>query len=274
MFSSRRRLEGKVALVTGVSSGIGAELMRELARRGAAVAGCARREDRLQALRAELEGLGAEVLLVPADVTSDDDVSSLVAQVLGRFGRVDYVVANAGFGVGHPFEQLTLEDYRRQLETNLFGVLRTAAAVLPPLKASRGVLAVMGSVAGEVPVPGSSAYALSKAAVHAFAKSVGPELARHGVAVTLLAPGFVDSEIRKVDNDGRYRPEWRDPVPAWLSRPTDRVVRRMVSAMVARRRLVVLTGHGRLLVLAQRLAPGLMALALRRLAVQRDRSER
>ena len=121
------------------------------------VTGCARREDRLAALRAELESRGADPLLVRADVTSDADVTALVAAVMTRFGRIDWVVANAGFGVGHPFERLTLDDYRRQLETNLFGVLRTAAAVLPPLKASRGVLAVMGSVAGEVPVPGSAA---------------------------------------------------------------------------------------------------------------------
>lgn len=263
MFRRARRLEGSVALVTGVSSGIGAELLREFARRGAFVAGCARREDRLALLRSELEDRGVDPLLVRADVTSDDDMAALVAAVMERFGRIDWVVANAGFGVGHPFERLTIDDYRRQLETNLFGVLRTAAAVLAPLKASRGVLAVMGSVAGDVPVPGSSAYALSKAAVHAFARSVGPELVAHGIAVTLLAPGFIDSEIRKVDNSGEYRADWRDPIPPWLSLRTDVAARRMVSAIVARRRQLVLTGHGRLLVAAQRLAPGLMALALR-----------
>lgn len=269
MFRSTRRLEGRVALVTGVSSGIGAQLMREFAARGAAVAGCARREDRLAELRGELEGRGAEALLFRADVTADGDLAALVAAVMERFGRIDWAVANAGFGVGHPFERLTLDDYRRQLETNLFGVLRTAAAVLAPLKASRGVLAVMGSVAGEVPVPGSSAYALSKAAVHAFARSVGPELAISGVAVTLLAPGFIDSEIRKVDNDGRYRPDWRDPIPPWLSLRTDVAARRMVSAIVRRRRQLVLTGHGRLLVAAQRFVPGLLAFGLRRAAIRR-----
>jgi short-subunit dehydrogenase len=261
-----------VALVTGASSGIGAAVAREYARQGADVVLTARREDRLSAVADEIEALGSRALPIVCDVTRETDLEAVVERTRREMGRIDHVVANAGFGVAGRCAKLSLDDYRRQFETNVFGVLRTVYAALDELVASRGCLAIVGSVNGYVSLPGVSPYCMSKAAVHALAGALWHELAPLGVGVVLIVPGFVESEIRQVDNLGRYRPEAREPVPAWLRMPSDRAARKIVRAVCARKRVLVFTGHGRLAVLLQRHFPGLLAFVIRRIGV-RGRSE-
>ena len=232
----------------------------------------ARRTDRLQALASEIERAGRHALVVACDVTADGDLEHAVARARDRFGRLDVAVANAGFGVVGPVASLGLADYRRQLETNVFGVLRTIYATLPDLKKARGRLVILGSVSGWVATPGSSPYAMSKFAVRGLAEALGHEVARDGVAVTLISPGFVDSEIRRVDNDGRFRETEPEPIPAWLVVPTDRAARAIVRAVARRRREAVITGHGRVVVFLQRHTPWLVAWVIRRFGV-RSRSE-
>src|SRR5262249_55599175 len=188
---------GQGVLITGASSGIGAALARECASKGAALVLTARRLDRLEALCREIEAMGRQALAVPCDVTVDGDLERVASAARQRFGRIDVVVANAGFGVVGPVERLTLADYRRQLETNVFGVLRTIHATLGDLRAARGRLVVIGSVSGHIATPGASAYAMSKFAVRALAEALGHELAGDGVSVTLVSPGFVESDIRR-----------------------------------------------------------------------------
>lgn len=253
------RFAGKVALVTGASSGIGAALAREFARQGAAVVLLARRADRIAALAAELTDAGGRALAVPCDVTRDGDLEQAVATAVAELGRLDVVVANAGFGVAGRFADLALADYRRQFETNVFGVLRTARATLAELTRTRGTLALVGSVAGYLSAPGSSAYAMSKAAVRSLAGALRGELAPRGVAVVLITPGFVDSEIRRVDNRGTFHPGAREPVPAWLRMPAEAAARRIVRAIARRRREAVITVHGKVAVLLARHTPRLVA---------------
>lgn len=255
---------GKRVLITGASAGIGAALAREFARRGARLVLGARRLDRLGALAAELAAGGAQVAVAACDVADDDAVARLVALGVERFGGLDIAVANAGFGVTGRFDALALDDYRRQFETNVFGVLRTLRAALPEVARSRGGLAVIGSVSGHLPTPGTSAYCMSKFAVRAFAESIHDELAGDGVAVTLISPGFVDSEIRRVDNLGRLHEEEPDPVPAWLRMRGEDAARRIAGAILARRREAVITVHGKLLVWCYRHAPWLMRLLVAR----------
>ena len=114
------KLDGKVALITGASSGIGAGMAREYARRGADVVLTARRWERLEALALEVRARGRRALTVRCDVTRDGDLEAAVAEALDEFGRIDWVVANAGFGVAGAVHKLELEDFRRQFETNSF----------------------------------------------------------------------------------------------------------------------------------------------------------
>ena len=259
--------DGRIVLVTGASSGIGAALARELARRHAGVVLFARRSDRLAEIADQIAGAGGRAVAVPGDVTHRDDLDRAVAAAREAFGRLDVVVANAGFGIGGIVEKLSVDDYRRQFEVNVFGVLHTIYATLPDLKATRGTLALVGSVVGHVAPPGNSPYTMSKFAVRALADALRPELAPSGVAVVLLTPGFVASEIRLLDREGRPKAGARDPVPPWLVMPAERAARLMARAIARRRRELVLTGHGRLALFLDRFAPFLLRplLARRRL---------
>jgi short-subunit dehydrogenase len=260
-------------LITGASSGIGAELARELARQGAEVALLARRTDRIEALAKEIAGsTGRRALAVVCDVTNDESVIAAVARVREGLGAPTVVIANAGFGVVGTVESLGLDDYRRQIDTNVFGVLRTVHAALPDLKASRGRLVLMGSVAGYVSTPGASPYAMTKFALRALAQSLRHELRKAGVTVTLISPGYVDSEIRQVDNRGTFHPRASDPVPRWIRMRTDAAARQMVDAIAKRKREAVITRLGKVIVFVQRHMPWVLDGVIR-VAGIRNRSE-
>ena len=275
MGAHRQRFAGNAVFITGASSGIGAALAREFAREGGDVALAARRLDRLEALASEIGKTGRRAVVIPCDVTRDGDLERAADQARAALGKLDVVVANAGFGVTGQLETLSLDDYRRQLETNVFGVLRTVYATLDELKKTRGRLAVIGSVSGHVGVPGSSAYSMSKFAVHGLAASLGHELAPYGVAVTLISPGFVESEIGQVDNRGVWRAEASPrPVPAAIVMATPTAARKIVSAVARRRREVVITGFGKAAVALQRHLPWLLAAIIRRFGIKGRREPR
>jgi short-subunit dehydrogenase len=221
---------------------------------------------------AELMKDGRRALVLACDVTRDGELERAVAQVRDALGRIDVVVANAGFGVVGRVDRLTIEDFRRQFETNVFGVLRTIYATLDDLKRTRGRLAILGSVSGHLATPGGSPYAMSKFAVRALADALRNELRPAGVAVTLLSPGFVESEIRLVDNQGRLKTTDRDVVPRWLRMRSDTAARKIVTAIERKRREAVITGHGKALVFVARHLPGLMS-ALVSLSGYRGRTE-
>jgi short-subunit dehydrogenase len=255
-----------VVLITGATAGIGEALAREYAARQSDLVLLGRRVDRLESLNREVAGTGARVLTLKCDVTSEQDVRAAVEAALTTFGRLDVVFANAGFGLSGRIERLTLDDYRRQFETNVFGVLRTALATLDALRRSRGQLVILGSVAGYVAAAGMSPYAMSKFAVRAFADSIREELRPAGVTVTLISPGFVDSEIRRIDRNGVYQADAPEPVPAWLRMSTPRAARQIVRAVTARREEVVVTAHGKAMVFLGRHAPRTMRTLARLLA--------
>jgi short-subunit dehydrogenase len=255
--------DGRVAFITGASSGIGAALAREFARRGADLALAARRADRLAALAADIEALGCRALALSCDVTRDGDLESAVARTGDGLGPIDVLVANAGFGVRGRLDRLTIADYRRQLETNVFGVLRTIYAGLDDLKRTRGRLVLIGSVNAYLALGGNSPYSMSKFALRALADSLRYELAGDGVSVTLVNPGLVESEIHQVDNRGQHHPGAPNTAPAWLRMSAPRAARQIARAVERRRPEVGITGHGRLAIWLQRHAPRALRAAVR-----------
>jgi NADP-dependent 3-hydroxy acid dehydrogenase YdfG len=249
------KFDGQVAFVTGASAGIGAALARELAAQGADVAVCARRLERLEDVAHDVRQLGRRALPLVADVTLDGDLGAAAARAREELGRIDVVVANAGFGVTGRVDQLGLEDFRRQMETNVYGVLRTIYATLDDLKRNQGRLGIVGSVAGWISRPSGAPYSMSKFAVRALAQSLRHELATDGVGVTLITPGFVQSEIRQVHNNGTHDPSRRDPVPEWIQMSAEEAARQTVGALYKRKAEAVLTGHGKALVFLERHTP-------------------
>lgn len=270
--------DGRVVVITGASAGIGEALAREYSARGARTVLVARRVERIAALAESLGAREGRSLAMAGDVTVDGDMEAVFERSRAHFGAVDTVFANAGFGVDGFVETLSLDDYRRQFETNVFGVIRTAQAALPALRASRGRLAVVGSVSGYLVQPGGTAYSMSKFAVRAFCDGLRAEMGPAGVSVTHIAPGFVTSDIRRTDRRGALHDDAKDPVPAWLQMPADEAARRMADATDRRRPELVLTGHGHVGVWVARHAPALLrgvmgVVARRGMPVRKPRPE-
>ena len=250
-----KRFSGNTVFITGAGTGIGAALARQFAAEGARVALAGRREDKLAIVAESIREKGGEALAVKCDVTDRASIEEAVTKTVESYGTLDVCVANAGFGVAGNFDRLTPDDFRRQFDTNVFGVIDTAYATLPHLAEHKGRFAVVSSVSGRLGTPGTSAYSASKFAVCGWAESVAPEFAAKGVSVTLLNPGFVDSEIRVKDNDEVVRADFKDPVPQWLVMPTDKAARQMVNAIYRRRFEVMITRHGKVIVFLARHFP-------------------
>ena len=273
-----RRFENSVVFITGGSTGIGAAVGIQFAREGARVALAARHEDKLAEAVAAVEGAGGESLAAACDVTDCASIDAAVAKTVERFGRIDVVLEIAGFGVNGIFANLTTEDYRRQFETNFFGVLDTVYATLPHLEATKGRLGIVSSVLGTIARPTMSAYSASKFAVTGLSETLAYELPARGISVTCISPGLVASNFRRVDNEGEFREEWKETAPKRFIVPADRAAREIVNALYKRKVHAVITGHGKLGVFAFRHAPWLVRFAIRQATQGRleklDRSNR
>lgn len=239
--------EKKVVWITGASSGIGKEMAIQFARQGAKVAVSARRKERLLELVNQIGQMGGEALVVPCDVTREEDVKGSVEKVVEHFGKLDIAIANAGFGVGGKIEKLSAADWRRQMDVNVVGLTSTIKQSLPYLRKSQGSIVLMGSVASMISSPAGAAYAASKAAVRAIGQVVAMELHGSGVSCTTIHPGFIESEIGQVDNDGVFREDWQDKRPQNLVWPVDKAVKVMLKGIKKRKREMVVTRHGKIL---------------------------
>lgn len=264
-----KNVEGMRVFITGGSSGIGAALARRFSELKAKVVIASRSQERLEQVCQGIRAGGGFAQAVLCDVTVASSMQKAVAFAVETLGGLDVVVANAGFGVVGNVEDLTVEDFERQFATNVYGVIRTVKAALPALKESRGVVVIMGSVSGYLATPGSSPYSMSKFAVRALAESLRGELRPYGMSVVLISPGFVESNIRRVDNRGVLRPEAPDPVPPWLVMPAEEAAKLMVRAIVKRKPELVVTGHGKVAVFLARHFP-----RLTRALVSRSRARR
>ena len=191
--------KGKVVIVTGASSGIGEATARQFGREGAKLVLAARRVDRLEAVAQEISALGsgAEVLVVAADLSRLEDIQALVNQTLQKFGRIDVLVNNAGFGRLDWLENLDpIKDIQAQMDVNAMGVIQTTRQVLPVMIKQRGGHIInMGSMAGLIGTPTYTIYAASKHAVHGFSEALRREVKPWGIDVSVIYPGGVVTEF-------------------------------------------------------------------------------
>ena len=183
--------DGRVLLITGASTGIGAATARQAADGGWRVVLAARSRDRLETLAAELGG-DAHALAIQCDVTDWDSQQRMCEQALRAFGALDAVFANAGFGGQRGFLKDTPEHWKEMVLTNVYGAALTLRATIPALIESRGHLLLTSSVAGRRALPGSL-YSCTKHAVTAMGEAARQELGGTGVRVTLIEPGMVDT---------------------------------------------------------------------------------
>ncbi len=196
------RLDGQIVIVTGASAGIGEATARWLAREGATVVINARRAERLDVIKREIEAANGRALAVTGDVTSAADRERLVQETMRAFGRVDALVNNAGYGQRGPIELVPVEAIRQNFETNFFSLIALTQLVIPIMRQQKsGRIVNISSVAGRIARPLSSVYDATKHALEAVSDGLRGELAPFGIKVVIIEPGFIITEFLGVANE-------------------------------------------------------------------------
>ncbi len=196
-------IEGKVALVTGASSGIGRATALALSRAGAKVAAGARRMDKLKSLKQEIEKAGGEAMIQKLDVTKKAECDAFVEATVTSWGTVDILVNNAGLMPLSFFKKLKVSEWDQMIDVNLRGVIYCTAAVIPHMTAKKsGHIVNMSSIAGRTVFPAGAVYCATKHAVTAFSEGLRQEFSqRSNIRVTCIEPGVVDTEINDTITD-------------------------------------------------------------------------
>jgi NADP-dependent 3-hydroxy acid dehydrogenase YdfG len=192
-----KRLDGRIALVTGASSGIGEATAIALAQAGARVAIAARRVDRLQALAERLRSLGAEPLVLEADLLDEHVAQQIVRDTESHFGQLDILVNNAGVMYLEPVAEADLGRWRRMLELNVLSLIASTQAALAGMKSRRdGHIVNIASTAGRIANPNGAAYSATKFGVVAFSEALRREVYADNIRVSVIEPGVVQTELR------------------------------------------------------------------------------
>ena len=264
LWASRRvrfSLEGRVALVTGGSRGLGLEISRELLRRGAKVAICARDENELERARQQL-ARGGEVVALRCDLADRSQVENLAREVSRRLGPIDVLVNNAGVIQVGPAEEMTLEDFDEAMHAHFYGPLWLTWAVLPQMRRRReGRIVNISSIGGKIAVPHLLPYDASKFALTGLSEGLRAELAKDGIRVTTVCPGLMRTgSPQNAYFKGRHRAEYAlfkntGSMPG-LTMSSPRAARKIVDALVEGRAELILTKVARLGARLHGLFPG------------------
>ena len=264
-------MKDNVVIVTGASKGIGAELARQLAAKGAKLVLAARSAGELEAVGEECREAGAPVVTVRADVAEERDCQAIVAGAVLAFGRVDTLVNNAGMSMWARFEEIRdVSVLERIMRVNYMGAVYCTSHALPYLRETRGRIVGISSLAGRTGVPTRTGYAASKHAMTGFFDSLRIELAGSGVTVTMVYPGFVSTGIRENATGPDGRPILVSPVREGEVMSVEDCARRIVRAMERREREVVMTARGRMGLWLKLVAPALVDRIARR-AIEKGR---
>lgn len=235
---SRRSFQGKVVVVTGAAGGLGRSLCLRFAAAGARVAALDRDAVGLQRLAGEMRALGRNLATQTCDVTDAAACAGALQGVRELLGPVDVLVNNAGIAHRSALAQTRTEVIRRVMDVNFFGAVHCTQAALPDLRARRGLVIAVSSVAGFSPLIGRTGYAASKHALHGFFDSLRAEVADDGVDVLLVCPAFIDTGIDRAALGGDGQPAAQARLTTGRQASADEVAQAIVRAAEQGRRLL------------------------------------
>jgi NAD(P)-dependent dehydrogenase (short-subunit alcohol dehydrogenase family) len=265
---ARYKLEGKVVLITGGSRGLGLVLARELAAQGAKLAICSRSADKVELARQELEKAGAEVIAMPVDITSRDQVRTMIQDVVRHYGRLDVLINNAGIIQVGPQEAMSIEDYEQAMQTNFFAPLYAIDAALPYFrKQGEGRVINITSIGGKIAVPHLMPYTASKFALVGLSEGMHAELKKHNIHVTTVVPnlmrtGSPRNAMVKGDHEAEYAWFKISGSSPLLSQSVEAAAKDIIKAIEYEESETVLSLSGKLAIVVKALAPGWVSLAL------------
>lgn len=251
----------KVILITGASTGIGAALARELAKRGAKLALAARSEDKLR----EVANNCPDSIVVPTDVTNQPACQAMVEKTTAHFGRLDVLVNNAGQSMLSRFDEIQdFSIFEKLIQINYLSAVYSTHAALPHLKASNGLVVAVSSVAGKTGIPLRTGYSASKHAMQGFFDSLRIELMGSGVAVSVVSPGFVDTNIREHSLGADGKPLGKNPLAGQKIMSAEECACLIADVIESRRRELVMGKSGKLAMLGKLIVPKLVDKMTRR----------
>ena len=248
-------MKDKVVIITGASSGIGKALVKEALLEGANVVLAARSKDAMQEIVKNASP--GQYLIIPTDVSLEDDCRRLVEKTVEHFGRIDVLINNAGISMRALFAEVDLLVLEKLMQVNFWGAVYCTKHALPWLLKSKGSVAGVSSIAGYKGLPARSGYSASKFALHGFLECLRIENIKTGLHVLIACPGFTSSNIRKtaLGKDGSMQGE--SPRNESDMMPAEAVAKHIIEAIQKRKRTLVLTRQGKLAVLLNKIFPAL-----------------
>jgi short-subunit dehydrogenase len=251
------KMNGKVVVITGASSGIGRALAIEYARRGASLSLAARRTERLEEVKRELPD--TEILAIRTDITSEADCRNLIELTIQHFGRIDVLINNAGLSMRALFDDIELTSFKKIMDVNFYGTVYCTKYALPYLLDAKGSLVGIISVAGHVALPARSAYTASKFATRGFLDTIRLENMYTGLHVLVVAPGFTASDIRRSALNANGTPQGETPREEEKMMSAAACAYQIANSIARRQRSLVLTFvEGKLAVFLGKIFPFLV----------------
>ncbi len=256
---AEQSFKNNVVVLTGASVGIGREMALQLAAQGAKLVLAARNQVQLEELAEACRQRGGEVLVVPTDVSDQEQAKHLIEQAVAAYGRIDTLINNAGVSMWTYFEEVEDPNLMGEImQVNYMGSVYCTYYALPYLKESKGRLVAISSLAGKNGVPTRSGYAASKHAMVGFFDTLRIELEGTGVSVSTIYPGFVLTEIRKRAYTGDGEPLGYEPVQEKGAMTAEECARLILPAVARRKRELIMTPRGKVGQWIKLIAPGLV----------------
>lgn len=262
------KLNDKIVVITGASSGIGKAMANEAIARGAKVALCARNIEKLQIAFTTSD----RIFLYQADVSNEEDCKNFIAATLATFATIDILINNAGVSMRALFDEVHLSVIKELMDINFWGAVYCTQYALPSIKAQQGVIASISSIAGYRGLPARTGYSASKFALQGFMEALRTELLHTGTSVLWFAPGFTASNIRNVARAADGSSQGETPLSEDKLMSAETSAKIMMDAIENRKRTLVLTLQGKLTVWLNKLLPALVDKLVYRHFLKEDNS--
>lgn len=251
----RKAIQEKVVIITGASSGIGKATVEKFAVLGAKVVFCARQLDILKEMEMNLNDQGADVSCMQVDVTQENQCKSLINHTIKKYGRIDILINNAGISMRSMFIDVELSVMKKLMDVNYWGTVYCTKYALPYILQSKGSIVGITSIAGFHGLPGRAGYSASKFAMHGFLETIRIEHLKSGLHVMIAAPGFTQSNIRRLALKSNGEPQGNTPLDENKLMSAQSVANCIAKGILKRKRNIILSFEGKFSVLLQRIIP-------------------